>query len=106
MHEPGKKRRGFNTTHSTKITACAKLKHLLESRRMKLHSRPLISELKVFVAAGNSYKAKPGDTDDLVMSTILCVRAMDVIQSFDAEISQHWRDHDEIIQPMPFIAIM
>jgi hypothetical protein len=106
MHEPGKKRRGFNTTHSTKITACAKLKHLLESRRMKLHSRPLISELKVFVASGNSYKAKPGDTDDLVMSTILCVRAMDVIQSFDAEISQHWRDHDEIIQPMPFIAIM
>lgn len=106
ISEPGKKRRGFNTTNSSKITACAKLKQLLESKRMQVASRLLISELKTFVAAGNSYKAKLGETDDLVMATLLCIRAMDVIQSFDAEISQHWRDHEEIIQPMPFIAII
>ena len=39
-------RKGFNTTPKSKLTACNKLKILLESRRMKVYSRGLISELK------------------------------------------------------------
>ena len=55
-------RKGFNTTHRTKISACSKLKSMVENDKMDLYSKPLMSELKAFVASGTSYKAKPGAT--------------------------------------------
>jgi hypothetical protein len=66
-------RKGYNTTPKSKLSACAKLKNLIESTRMTVNSRPLVSELKTFVSSGVSYAAKPGKTDDLVMSTVLAV---------------------------------
>jgi hypothetical protein len=100
-------RRGFNTTHKSKLTACAKLKSLIETRRMHIASKNLISELKTFVATGNTFKAKIGETDDLVMSLILVLRMVQMLQSFDAELDQHLRDGlDEFIEPMPFIMTM
>ena len=100
-------RRGFNTTPKSKLTACNKFKVLLESRRMQIHSKPLISELKTFVAHGVSYAAKPGETDDLVMSTILIVRMLMLLQTYHAELDQHIKDHtDTIIEPMPFFAVL
>ena len=99
-------RKGFNTTNKSKISACSKFKNLVESRRMKLHSRPLISELKTFVAQGTGYAAKPGETDDLVMSCLLVVRMLLLLQSYHSELDGHLRDHgDAIIEPMPFISI-
>lgn len=98
-------RKGFNTTPKSKLTACNKLKVLLESGRMILHSRPLISELKTFVAHGVSYAAKPGETDDLVMATVLAVRMMMLLQEYHAELDKQLKDHnDKIIEPMPFMA--
>ena len=74
---------------------------------MKLNSRPLISELKTFVAAGVGYAAKPGETDDLVMSTLLVVRMLLLLQTYHAELDTHLRDHgDNLIEPMPFISLM
>jgi len=100
-------RRGFNTTHKSKITACNKLKILVESGRMKIRSAPLISELKNFVAHGTSYAAKPGETDDLVMSTILAVRMMQQLQNYHTEMDQQIRDHgDTVIEPLPFISLL
>jgi hypothetical protein len=100
-------RKGFNTTPKSKITACNKLKILIETGRMNILSRPLISELKTFVANGTSYAAKPGETDDLVMSTLLAVRMLLLLQSYHAELDTHLKDHgDQVIEPMPFIAIM
>ena len=87
--------------------ACNKLKVLIETNRMKIASRSLISELKTFVAHGVSYAAKPGETDDLVMSTLLAVRMLIMLQSYHAELDSHLKDHgDQIIEPMPFIAVM
>lgn len=98
-------RKGFNTTPKSKLTACNKLKVLIETERMKLHSRPLISELKTFVSHGMSYAAKPGETDDLVMSTILAVRMLMLLQEYHAELDTQMKDHtDNIIEPMPFLA--
>lgn len=100
-------RKGFNTTPKAKITACNKFKVLVESDRMRLHSRPLISELKTFVANGASYAAKPGETDDLVMAVLLVVRMMLLLQSYHIELDSHLKDHgDTIIEPMPFISVM
>jgi hypothetical protein len=96
-------RKGFNTTNKSKISACAKLKNLLESRRMTVYSRPLISELKTFVANGASYAAKPGETDDLVMSLILIVRMAQMLQSFDSQLDITMKDNlEDIVEPMPF----
>jgi len=100
-------RKGFNTTNKTKLAACAKLKNLIESGRMTVNSKSLISELKNFVAHGTSYAAKIGETDDLIMATILAVRMLTALQSFYAELSTHMRDHgEEVIEPMPFISVM
>jgi hypothetical protein len=100
-------RRGFNTTQKSKLLACSKLKTLVESGRMKIRSAALVSELKTFVASGGSYAAKVGETDDLVMATMLTVRMMQELQNYHQELDQQLRDHgDVIIPPMPFIATM
>jgi len=96
-------RKGFTTTNKTKIEACAKLKTLIELDKMKIHSKSLISELKNFVAVGTTYKAKEGETDDLVMSMVLIVRMMQQMQNYHPELSSQIRDHGEDIAPMPFI---
>lgn len=99
-------RKGFNTSNKPKLSACAKLKNLIESKRMIIHSKNLISELKTFVAQGNSYAAKLGETDDLVMSLILVVRMAQLLKSYDAKLDEQMRDSvDDIIEPMPFILI-
>jgi hypothetical protein len=100
-------RKGFNTTNKAKLTACNKLKVLVESGRMKINSKGLISELKTFVALGTSYEAKPGETDDLVMATILAVRMLMLLQTFHSDLDAHMKDHnDMIVEPMPFISMM
>jgi hypothetical protein len=100
-------RRGFNTTHKVKLAACAKLKHLIESDRMQIASRSLVSELKNFVASGTSYAAKLGETDDLVMATILVVRMMQLLQSYHQDLDSQMRDHqDNMIAPLPFVMTM
>jgi hypothetical protein len=99
-------RRGFNTTNTSKISACAKLKNLIESKRMTIVSKPLISELKTFVANGPTYSAKPGETDDLVMALILVIRMAMLLQSFDSQIDFTMKDSlEDIVEPMPFFML-
>jgi len=100
-------RKGFTTTNKSKLVACNKFKILVESGRMKINSKPLISELKTFVAHGSSYAAKPGETDDLVMAGLLVTRMLMLLQSYHAELNSYLKDHtDNIIEPFPFIAMM
>jgi len=99
-------RKGFNTTNKTKIAACAKMKTLIESGRLKVKSKPLISEFKTFVASGTSYSAKIGEHDDLVMATVLAVRMMQQIQKYHKDVGENMTDHTDVeIPPMPFIMI-
>lgn len=79
-------RRGFHTGHKTKVEACLSLKRLVENDKIKLNSKPLISELKNFVAKGNSFAAKPGEHDDLVMSLVLVVRMVNYIATFEDDV--------------------
>jgi len=112
LSEPGNNggrryRKGFNTTNKPKLAACAKIKHLIESNKMKINSAPLVGELKNFVATGAGYAAKPGETDDLVMSTLLIVRMMQLLQSYHPDLDEHMRDHqDSLIEPLPFVMTM
>ena len=109
LSEPIKKghvrrfRRGFNTTHSSKISTCAKLKHLIESKRIEICSKQLISELKAYVAKGISFEGKQGSTDDLVSSLLLAVRMTLMLQEWDPAIYEKLREEreDEYLMPMP-----
>lgn len=100
-------RKGFTTTNKSKISACSKMKILIESGRMKIRSKPLVTELKSFVANGTSYAAKPGETDDLVMASLLVTRMLMLLQTYHSDLDSHLKDHsDNIIEPLPFISIM
>lgn len=110
LSEPIKKghvrrfRKGFNTTHSAKINACAKLKQLIESKQLNLYSKSLISELKTYVASGITFKAKTGQHDDLVASLLLAMRMVLILQDWDPTIYEKMRDHsgmEEHDLPMP-----
>ena len=109
LSEPARKghvrkfRKGFNTTHKTKISACAKFKQLLESGQLKIKSKPLISELKAFVAHGTTFGAKTGEHDDLVMSTMLNIRMQKILADWDPAIYEKMRDADAegSVMPMP-----
>jgi hypothetical protein len=101
-------RKGMNTDNKKKLSACARLKSLVESGRMLVNSNQLIKELKTFVASENSFKAKPGSHDDLVMSTILVVRMLDVVLNWSSAIGdlKEYIDDDELYgdsEPLPFV---
>jgi hypothetical protein len=89
MSEPIKKghvrrfRRGFNTTNQSKIAACAKLKQLIEQKRLKVHSSSLITELKTFIAKGISFEAKTNEFDDLVSAMLLVMRMAGSMADWD-----------------------
>lgn len=111
LSEPGtsgrRVRKGFNTTNKPKLAACAKLKHLVESGKMKINSRSLVSELKTYVAVGAGYQAKMGETDDLVSATLLIVRMLQILQTYHKDLDIHMRDYqDTIIEPLPFVMTM
>jgi hypothetical protein len=109
LSEPIKKghvrrfRKGFNTTNSSKINACAKLKHLVESNRLRVRSKPLISELKTYIAKGVTFEAKVGAHDDLVSSMLLAIRMALMLQEWDPAIYDKMREEqeDEFLMPMP-----
>ena len=97
-------RKGFNTTHGTKITACSRLKTMIENDKMTIHSKPLISELKGFVATGSSFQAKSGMSDDLVSATLLALRMMAVLKDWDPRIYNTFTqadDYEDYEPPMP-----
>ena len=106
ISEPGKKRKGFNTTQKSKLTACAKFKTLIESKKLTINSRSLVSELKAFVAHAGSYAAKIGDHDDLVMASLLSIRMIQELGSYHFELDSYVRDHEEFLAPLPFFAVL
>jgi len=120
LHDPvkvqGKKgRKGFHMSSKTKMEGCILLKRFIENNKIHIRSKACISELKNFVAKGNSFAAQPGETDDLVTSTIVNVRMISYIASFEEDVFDivnssigEGRDRDEINQfrdeyddPMP-----
>ena len=110
LSEPIKKghvrrfRRGFNTTNTSKIAVCAKLKQLIEQKKIKIYSRSLISELKTYIAVGVGFKAKTNETDDLVSSLLLAIRMIGMLGEWDPAVYARMvedRGLEEHDLPMP-----
>ncbi len=96
-------RKGFNTTNTNKLATCSKLKSLVENDRIKLYSKKLISELRTFISVGNTYKAKSGDTDDLVMALILILRMMEILKNYIPDLQNIRATDSEEMMPLPFV---
>jgi hypothetical protein len=79
-------RKGFNTTHGTKISACSRLKTMIENDQLIINSKPFITELKNFVATGSSFKAKANEGDDLISAMLLALRVITVMKDWDPTI--------------------
>lgn len=112
MNEPGpytnKIRRGLNTNQKTKSLALTKLKSLVETNKMKINSKALISELKNYVMKGESFAAKSGEHDDLVSALLLIVRMSMVVGKWDDRTAEHMKDSqlleiEELVEPMPVV---
>jgi hypothetical protein len=113
LSEPARKghvrkfRKGFNTTFGNKISTCAKVKFLIEEDKMTINSRPMLSELKTYIAAGTSFKAKEGQHDDLVAALLLVVRMSQVLAEWDPavfdriRVQSDWDEDPEIELPLP-----
>ena len=95
-------RKGFNTSHRVKMSACVKLKSLIETKKMTVYSKPFISELKTYVASGLGFKAKTGEHDDLVSAALLICRMAQVLGDWDSNVYEslsEFADEDDL--PMP-----
>lgn len=113
LHEPKRPgtvrlRKGLNTNGRSKSSACAKLKSLVESNKLQINSKLLVRQLKFFVAKGDGFAAKQGENDDCVMSTMLCVRMMQMVTNWDDRIGEIMKDvfddgiNGEVREPLPF----
>lgn len=96
-------RRGFTTTHKSKLSACAKLKHWIETDKLEIASKNLLGELKTFIARGSSYAAKEGEKDDLVMSLVLIVRMAQEVTRYEEAAFEYLQaeEDDDYDDPMP-----
>lgn len=100
-------RMGYNTTATSKLNACSRLKRLIEQDKMHIHSHPYVKELKSFISRGKTYAARQGEHDDLVMASLLVVRmAMEMMhedEEYEDILGESIDDDDEWSRPLPVI---
>jgi hypothetical protein len=80
---------------------------MIEEGKMTLNSRSLISELKTYIAAGTSFKAKVGEHDDLVSALLLIIRMSTLLAEWDPAVFEHikvtsdWETDENWEPPLP-----
>jgi hypothetical protein len=58
----------------------------------------------MFVSKGNGFAAKVGENDDCVMATILCIRMMQMVTTWDENIGDLMKENfgeEHFEEPMP-----
>jgi hypothetical protein len=83
VSEAGQARRGMTTTGKSKMKACLAFKEMVERGGIHIKSRLLVAEMKQFVRKGQSYTANVGSSDDLIMATIIAIRMLEEIATYD-----------------------
>jgi hypothetical protein len=109
LSEPIKKgntrryRKGYNTTEKAKIATCAKLKHLIETKKMTINSQAFISQLKTYIATGTSFAGKNEEPDDLIASMLVNLRMIMQLQDWDPAVYDTMHDYvnNEMELPLP-----
>lgn len=68
--------KGMVMSNTNKRNASMKLKSMIETGKMPIRSQNLIDQFKNFVSKGDTYAAKIGAKDDLVMATVIGTRVL------------------------------
>jgi hypothetical protein len=85
VSEVGRKRRGMTTTAKTKMRACVNFREMIQKRNMHIRSPILLQELKSYVRKRGSYAAQAGSTDDCVAASLIIVRLIEEIATFEQD---------------------
>lgn len=90
LYNESANRLGCYTTGKSKLISCMQLKNLLEkiAGGLKIHSDILLFELQNFVAAGGTYQARAGSTDDTVMAMAVVMKVLNRLSSYDDKARQ------------------
>jgi hypothetical protein len=102
------KHKGFTTSSKTKMSGCMTFKNLVEHDKFQLHSKFLISELKFFVKAGQTFKAETGMHDDLVMGCVILTNMLSELSNWEEGVFDNINDIDVQLDneediPLPFM---
>ncbi len=116
ISEEGKDRHGINTTAKSKMRCCVNLKELLEKDKMRIQSRTLLSELKSYTRTKGAYAAQPGSTDDCIAATLVVLRIVEEISSYEQAAfdklysgkvddwdDSDWNDYDDGEEILPIV---
>jgi hypothetical protein len=78
-------RLGVYTTGKSKLVTCMQLKNVVEkiSGGLKINSDTTLFEMQNFVAAGGTYQAKEGSTDDCIMGLCVVMKILNRVASYD-----------------------
>ena len=113
------KKRGMVTTSRTKMRACVNFKEMLERGAIHIRSPILLAELKSYIRHRGAYSAQEGATDDCVSATLVVVRLIEEIATYDQSAFdklysgdfEHWEwegnynEDNPDDQPLPFISV-
>lgn len=83
VSEEGKGKRGFYTSAKSKMKACVNFKEMFEKDNIKISSPILLAELKTFVRTRGSYDHLPGSTSDSIAATLIAIRLVEEIATYD-----------------------
>ena len=93
VSESGQKRKGMTTTGKSKMKACMAFKEMIERKTLNPKSPTFVEEIKHFVRKGGSYGAKRGATDDIIMATLISIRLLEEIATFDQDAYEKLYSH-------------
>lgn len=85
VSEGGKERKGFTTTEKSKMRTCLNFKDMVEKATIKIKSKILLQEVKEYVRKRGSYSARRGSTDDCISATLIGIRLLEEIATYDQE---------------------
>lgn len=80
-------RSGMLTGNSSKLDGCMKLKDMIETNKIKLNSKKLLTELKFFVSKGASF-AGDGVPDDRVMAMVVLMNMLKQVAFYEDRVHE------------------
>jgi hypothetical protein len=95
VSEEGAKRYGMVTNNKVKIKACVNFKQVVESHKIQINSKTLITEIKTYVRKRQSYEAQYGSTDDCISAMLIILRLLEEIAAYDQDAFNRLYTYDE-----------
>lgn len=83
ISETGQNRKGMTTTGKSKMKACLLMKEMVERNAVTINSPLLLAEMKMFIRRSGSYSAKTGGTDDLISGSLIALRLLEEMSTYD-----------------------